>query len=73
MDDLLNIIDSTLQKRFLDPVNEDLRDTLVLRRSLKIFNGLLKEFSNAKMLNIVRSMAAVSCCSALSEPTLSFI
>ncbi|KAJ7368449.1 armadillo-type protein [Mycena albidolilacea] len=59
VDDLLNIIDSTLQKRFLDPVNEDLRDTLVLRRSLKIFNGLLKEFSNAKMLNIVRSMAAM--------------
>ncbi|KAF8195734.1 armadillo-type protein [Mycena galopus ATCC 62051] len=59
VDHLLNVIDSTLQKRFLDPVNEDLRDALVLRRSIRLFNSLLKEFSNAKMLNIVRSMGAM--------------
>ncbi|KAJ7276541.1 armadillo-type protein [Mycena haematopus] len=59
VDYLFNVIDSTLQKRFSDPINEDLRDTLVLRRSIRLFNALLKEFSNAKMLNIVRSMGVM--------------
>lgn len=60
MDDVLKIIDSTLRKRFSDPVNEDLRDTLVLRRSIKLLNAILKEFSTAKMPNIIRAMGAVS-------------
>ncbi|KAJ7781094.1 armadillo-type protein [Mycena metata] len=59
VDDLLQTIDSTLQKRFLDPVNEDLRDTLILRRAIKVLNSVLKEFSNAKMLNIIKTMAAM--------------
>ncbi|KAJ6486383.1 armadillo-type protein [Mycena vitilis] len=59
VDDLLKIIDSTLQKRFSDPVNEDLRDTLVLRRSIKLLNGVMKEFSNAKMPNSIKTMAAI--------------
>lgn len=60
MDDLLKVIDTTLQKRFSDPVNEDPRDTLVLRRSIKLLNSVLKEFSNAKMLNSVRTMGSAS-------------
>ncbi|KAJ7178998.1 armadillo-type protein [Mycena filopes] len=59
VDDLLNIIHSTLQKRFLDPINEDPRDTLILRRAIKLLNGVLKEFSNAKMLNIIKTMGAM--------------
>ncbi|KAF7355443.1 Importin N-terminal domain-containing protein [Mycena sanguinolenta] len=59
VDYLLSVIDSTLQKWFSGPVNEDSRDTLVLRRSIGLFNSVLKEFSNAKMPNIVKSMAAI--------------
>ncbi|KAJ7929923.1 armadillo-type protein [Mycena leptocephala] len=59
VDDVLKIIDSTLRKRFSDPVNEDLRDTLVLRRSIKLLNAILKEFSTAKMPNIIRAMGAI--------------
>ncbi|KAK7054202.1 importin N-terminal domain-containing protein [Favolaschia claudopus] len=59
VDELLNIIDTTFQKRLLNGINEDPRDTLVLKRSVRVFNALLKEFSNAKMLNIVRSMGAM--------------
>ncbi|KAJ6539488.1 armadillo-type protein [Mycena capillaripes] len=59
VDDLLKIIHSTLQKRFSDPVNEDMRDTLILRRSIKLLNGVMKEFSNAKMLNIIKTMAGI--------------
>ncbi|KAJ7765016.1 armadillo-type protein [Mycena maculata] len=59
VDDLLKVIDSTFQKRFSDSVNEDMRDTLILRRSIKLLNSVLKEFSNAKMLNMVRAMSSV--------------
>ncbi|KAJ7507960.1 armadillo-type protein [Mycena galericulata] len=59
VDDLLQVIDTTFQKRFSDPVNEDVRDTLVLRRSIKLLNSLLKEFSNAKMPGIIRAMGAI--------------
>ncbi|KAJ7180251.1 armadillo-type protein [Mycena crocata] len=59
VDDLLGVIDTALSRRFSDPVNEDLRDTLVLRRSIKLLNKVLKEFSNAKMLNSVKTMGAM--------------
>ncbi|KAJ7129521.1 armadillo-type protein [Mycena epipterygia] len=59
VDDLLKVIDTTLQKRFSDPINEDPRDTLVLRRGIKLLNSVLKEFSNAKMLNSVRTMGSI--------------
>ncbi|KAJ7638980.1 armadillo-type protein [Roridomyces roridus] len=59
VDDLLKIIDSTFAKRFADAANEDMHDTLVLRRSLKLLNAILKEFANAKMPNINRSMGTI--------------
>ncbi|KAJ7684034.1 ARM repeat-containing protein [Mycena rosella] len=59
VDDLLKVIETTLQKRFSDPVHEDLQDTLILRRSLKVFNSVLKEFANAKMPNTIRATGAM--------------
>ncbi|KAJ7498772.1 armadillo-type protein [Mycena latifolia] len=59
VDDLLKVVETALQKRVSDPVNEDVRDTLTLRRSIKLLNSVLKEFSNAKMLNSVRTMGAM--------------
>ncbi|KAJ6628769.1 armadillo-type protein [Mycena sp. CBHHK59/15] len=59
IDDLMKVIDSTLQKRFAFPNDEDPQDVLILRRSLKLLNGVLKEFSNAKMLNSIRTMGTI--------------
>lgn len=41
-------------------MSEDPRDTLMLRRSLKLLNGILKEFASLKMLNGVKTMAKVN-------------
>ncbi|KAJ6598916.1 armadillo-type protein [Mycena vulgaris] len=59
VDDLLAVIGTASQKRFSDPVTEDPRETLGLLRSLKLLNGIFKEFSNAKMLNSLRTMGAM--------------
>jgi hypothetical protein len=40
-------------------MDEDSRNVLVLRRCLKLLNGILKEFANIKMLNGVKTMAKV--------------
>lgn len=39
---------------------EDARDTLRLRRSLKLLNGILKEFASIKLPNGVKAMAQVN-------------
>ncbi|KAJ7094628.1 armadillo-type protein [Mycena belliarum] len=59
VDDLLKVVETALQKRLSDPANEDPRDTLILRRSLKLLNSVLKEYANAKMPNSLRTMSAI--------------
>ena len=39
---------------------DDPRDTLRLRRSLELLNGILKEFSSIKMPNGLKTMAQVN-------------
>ncbi|KAG6880368.1 hypothetical protein C0992_007779 [Termitomyces sp. T32_za158] len=56
VDDLLGIIDVNLQKRYV-MMNQDSRDVLTLRRSVKLLNGIIKEFASIKMLNGVKTMA----------------
>ncbi|KAG5716692.1 Importin-11 [Termitomyces sp. T112] len=54
--DLLGIIEVHLQKRYVS-MSEDPRDVLTLRRSVKLLNGIIKEFASIKMLNGVKTMA----------------
>lgn len=59
LNDLLNVIDSNLQKRY-SSILEDLRNTLVLRRSLQLLNAILKEFANMKMLHGIKTMGNIA-------------
>ncbi|KAK0206374.1 armadillo-type protein [Desarmillaria ectypa] len=54
--ELMAIIDSSLQRRYSSP-SEDLRDTLMLQRSLHLLNLILGEFAAHKMLTGVRTMS----------------
>ncbi|TFK75774.1 ARM repeat-containing protein [Pluteus cervinus] len=56
--DLMKIIDANLTKRY-NYMNDDARDRLVLRRSLKLLGSILKELASMKMLNGVKVMAGV--------------
>ncbi|RDB22808.1 Importin-11 [Hypsizygus marmoreus] len=56
VNDLLGVINTNLQKRYF-AMSEDPRETLMLRRSLKLLNGVVKEFASIKMLNGVKTMA----------------
>lgn len=56
--DLVKLIDADLQKRYIQNI-EDPRNTLRLRRSLKLLNGILKEFASIKLPNGVKAMAQV--------------
>ena len=47
----------------------DARDTLRLRRSLKLLNGILKEFASIKLPNGVKAMAQVKKAVAINGPT----
>ncbi|KAF9008940.1 armadillo-type protein [Cyathus striatus] len=58
LNDLVGTIDGMLQRRYSTDL-EDHEDTLILRRSLKLLNSILKEFANMKMLTGVKTMAAV--------------
>ena len=54
----MGLIDTNLKKRYEQNLN-DPRDTLMLRRSLQLVNAILKELASIKMLNGVKTMAAV--------------
>ncbi|KAF9476494.1 ARM repeat-containing protein [Pholiota conissans] len=56
--DLVKMIDPNLQKRYIQNI-EDPRDTLRLRRSLKLLNGILKEFASIKLPNGIKAMAQI--------------
>jgi hypothetical protein len=56
--DLVKLIDADLQKRYIQNI-EDPRNILRLRRSLKLLNGILKEFASIKLPNGVKAMAQV--------------
>ncbi|KAJ3548466.1 hypothetical protein NMY22_g1252 [Coprinellus aureogranulatus] len=58
VNDLMGIIDSNLRKRY-DQKSSDVRDALLLRRSLQLINAILKELASVKMLNGVKTMAAL--------------
>lgn len=58
VDDLVQIIDSNLRERYTSG-KEDLLNYLKIRRSLKLLNGVLKEFSAIKLPNGVKTMAQV--------------
>jgi hypothetical protein len=52
----MDVIRTNLELLCSSP-NNNPRSTLVLRRSLALLNGLLKEFSGAKMLTGIKTMA----------------
>ncbi|KAG7449051.1 ARM repeat-containing protein [Guyanagaster necrorhizus] len=54
--DLIAIMNSSLQRRY-NPPSEDLKDTLILQRSLHLLNLILGEFAAHKMLTGVRTMS----------------
>ncbi|KAF9569336.1 ARM repeat-containing protein [Agrocybe pediades] len=56
--DLIRIIDDNLKKRYVSMV-DDPRDTLRLRRSLELLNGILKEFASIKMPSGLKVMAQI--------------
>ncbi|KAG5648935.1 hypothetical protein DXG03_000284 [Asterophora parasitica] len=56
INDLVNVIDQNLQKRY-GTTSHNPRDTLMLRRSVKLLNKILKEFASIKMLNGVKTMS----------------
>jgi len=58
VDDLVQIIDSNLRERYTSG-KEDLINYLKIRRSLKLLNGILKEFSAIKLPNGMKTMAQV--------------
>ena len=58
INNLLENVDTILQKRYIS-MAEDAGETLKLRRSLKLLNGILKEFASAKLPNGIKAMAQV--------------
>lgn len=58
VNELMAIIDTNLQQRYSSSV-EDPRTLLVLRRSLHLLNGIIKEFAAFKMLKGVQTMTQV--------------
>lgn len=58
VNDLIGIIDVHLQKRYV-LMDQDPMVVLTLRRSVKLLNGIIKEFASIKMLNGVKTMANV--------------
>ncbi|KAJ2920088.1 hypothetical protein MD484_g369, partial [Candolleomyces efflorescens] len=56
--DLMTVIDTNLQKRYVQNSN-DPRDALMLRRSLQLVNAILKELASVKMINGVKVMANI--------------
>jgi hypothetical protein len=58
IDDLVQIIDSHLRERYTSG-REDFSNSLTIRRSLKLLNVVVKEFSTIKLLNGVKTMAQV--------------
>lgn len=58
VNDIISTIDMKLQARYTS-MDEDPRNVLMLRRGLKLLNGILKEFASIKMLNGVKTMAKV--------------
>ncbi|KDR83604.1 hypothetical protein GALMADRAFT_219426 [Galerina marginata CBS 339.88] len=58
INDLVKIIDTNLQRRYI-LLLEDPRDTLRLRRSLALLNGVLKEFASIKLPNGMKAMAQI--------------
>lgn len=48
---------------------EDARDTLRLRRSLKLLNGIIKEFASIKLPNGVKAMAQVNQVVVINDQT----
>ncbi|KAF8663451.1 hypothetical protein AX16_001021 [Volvariella volvacea WC 439] len=59
LNDLMTVIDTTLQKRYQGG-SDDSRDTLMLRRSLKLLNAIIKELASVKMPNGIKIMAQVA-------------
>ena len=53
------MIDIKLQARYMT-MDEDPRNVLMLRRGLRLLNGILKEFASIKMLNGVKIMGKVT-------------
>lgn len=58
VNDLMGVIDSKLRKRY-EQNSSDPQDTLMLRRCLQLINAILKELASIKMLNGVKTMAAL--------------
>ncbi|KAG2013512.1 ran binding protein 11 [Coprinopsis cinerea AmutBmut pab1-1] len=58
INDLVSTIDNSLQQRY-QAQSTDPQTTLLLKRSLKLVNGILKELASVKMLNGVKTMASV--------------
>lgn len=58
LDDLVHTIDSHWQARYTSG-RQDSRDTLRLRRSLKLLNAILKEFASIKLPNGMKIMGQV--------------
>ncbi|KAH9482382.1 Importin-11 [Psilocybe cubensis] len=58
LDDLVNVIDGNLQKRYISLL-EDPCDTLRLRRSLSLLNKILKEFASIKLPNGIKAMGLI--------------
>lgn len=59
VNDLMRNIETQLQKRYDAGGGHDQLDLLLLRRSLEILNGLIKEFTSFKMLQGVKTMLQV--------------
>ncbi|KAJ7283929.1 armadillo-type protein [Mycena rebaudengoi] len=59
VNDLMDVIGTTFKRHGDSPNEGDPKDILILRRSMKLLNGVLKEFSNAKMLNIIQTMTSI--------------
>ncbi|KIK67986.1 hypothetical protein GYMLUDRAFT_36796 [Collybiopsis luxurians FD-317 M1] len=58
IDDLMKVIDTSLQQRYVNRV-DDLRTNLMLQRALQLLCGITKEFSSMKMLNGVKVMKQI--------------
>jgi hypothetical protein len=66
INDILAFVDKSLQIRY-NSADADGGATLVLRRSLKILNEILKEFSAVKMLQGVKAMGQVNTISGSAD------
>jgi hypothetical protein len=54
----MNAIDSNLQARYSSQFS-DPQTTLALRRSLRIFNAFVKEYTTVRMLTGIRALGEV--------------